>query len=229
MENKEEKIVTKENGKKAKIKSILTAIKKCPKIIKRGIIVLILIVVLALGINYSYVFNKEAETLSIEFKNVGQLVTQSAFIRLLEDSTVNRTIFEKFEIPFTESRKMFSYIVQVDAAINFEEISIEDINESTKTIKVKLPHAKVYNATPDLESFKSYIDSESWFSRIDSEKYNEALKDLTNQGKQDAIDNGILEKADENGKNIIESFIKSNKKYKEYNVEYEYIGGNKDE
>lgn len=229
MENKEEKIVTKENGKKAKIKSILTAIKKCPKIIKRGIIVLILIVVLALGINYSYVFNKEAETLSIEFKNVGQLVTQSAFIRVLEDSTVNRTIFEKFEIPFTESRKMFSYIVQVDAAINFEEISIEDINESTKTIKVKLPHAKVYNATPDLESFKSYIDSESWFSRIDSEKYNEALKDLTNQGKQDAIDNGILEKADENGKNIIESFIKSNKKYKEYNVEYEYIGGNKDE
>lgn len=229
MENKEEKIVTKENDKKSKIKSILTAIKKCPKIIKRGIIVLILIVVLALGINYSYVFNKEADTLSIGFKNVGQLVTQSAFIRVLEDSTVNRKIFEKFEIPFTESRKMFSYIVQVDAAINFEEISIEDINESTKTIKVKLPHAKVYNATPDLKSFKSYIDSESLFSRIDSEKYNEALKDLTNQGKQDAINNKLLEKADENGKNIIESFIKSNKKYKEYNVEYEYIGGNKDE
>lgn len=229
MENKEEKIVAKEEGKKSKIKSILTAIKKCPKIIKRGILVVILIAIVALGINYSYVFNKEADTLSIEFKNVGELVTQSAFIRVLEDSTVNRTIFEKFEIPFTESRKMFSYIVQVDAAINFEEISIEDINESTKTIKVKLPHSKIYNATPDLESFKSYIDSESWFSRIDSEKYNEALKDLTNQGKQDAIDNGILEKANENGKNIIESFIKSNKKYKEYKVEYEYIEENKDE
>ena len=36
MENKEEKIVTKENCKRSKIKSILTAIKKCPKIIKRG-------------------------------------------------------------------------------------------------------------------------------------------------------------------------------------------------
>ena len=233
MENKEEKIVTKENGKKSKIKSILsgilTAIKKCPKIIKRGILVIILIAIVALGINYSYVFNKEAETLSIEFKNVGQLVTQSAFIRVLEDSTVNRTIFEKFEIPFTESRKMFSYIVQVDAGINFEEVYIEDINESTKTIKIKLPHSTIYNATPDLESFKSYIDSESWFSRIDSEKYNEALKDLTNQGKQDASDNGILGKADENGKNIIESFIKSNKKYKDYKIEYEYIGENKDE
>ena len=31
-----------------------------------------------------------------------------------------------------------------------------------------------------------------------------------------------LEKADENGKTLIESFIKSNKKYKDYNVEYEY-------
>lgn len=109
MENKEEKIVTKESGKKSKIKSILssivTAIKKCPKIIKRGILVVILIAIVALGINYSYVFNKEAETLSIEFKNVGQLVTQSAFIRVLEDSTVNRTIFEKFEIPLQKVEK----------------------------------------------------------------------------------------------------------------------------
>ena len=88
MENKEEKIVAKEEGKKSKIKSILTAIKKCPKIIKRGILVVILIAIVALGINYSYVFNKEADTLSIEFKNVGELVTQSAFIRVLEDSTV---------------------------------------------------------------------------------------------------------------------------------------------
>lgn len=117
---------------------------------------------------------------------------------------------------------MFSYIVQVDASINFEEISIEKIDDKEKVIKVKLPHAKVYNATPDLDSFKSYIDSESFFSRIDSEKYNEALKELKDQGEQDAVDNGLLEKADENGKTLIESFIKSNKKYKDYNVEYEY-------
>ena len=75
----------------------------------------------------------------------------------------------------------------------------------------------------DLNSFKSYIDSESLFSRINSEQYNEALKELTNQGEEDAINNGLLEKADENGKSLIETFVKSNKKYKDYNVEYEYI------
>lgn len=225
-ENKEEKIEEKDKlNKKSIIKSIMTVIGHCPKIIKRGIMLLLLIAIFVLGVKYSYVFTSKADTLSIEFKNVGELVTQSAFVRVLEDSTVNRKIFEKFDIPFTESRKMFSYMVQVDASINFEEISIENINEETKTIKVKLPHSKVYKSTPDLNSFKSYIDDESLFSRIDSEKYNDALKELTSQGEQDAIDNGLLEKADENGKNLIESFIKTNKKYKDYNIEYEYIGG----
>lgn len=208
--------------KEKKPNKLLMAINHCPKVIKKIVALLVLLLIFVLGVKYSYVFTSKADSLSIEFKNVGELVTQSAFVRVLEDSSVNRKIFEKFEIPFTESRKMFSYIVQVDASINFEEISIEKIDDKDKTIKVKLPHAKVYNATPDLDSFKSYIDSESLFSRIDSEKYNEALKELKEQGEQDAVDNGLLEKADENGKTLIESFIKSNKKYKDYNVEYEY-------
>lgn len=225
-ESKEEKMEEKDKlNKKSKIKSIITVIGHCPIIIKMIIMLLLLIAIFIVGVKYSYVFTSKADTLSIEFKNVGELVTQSAFVRVLEDSTVNRKIFEKFDVPFTESRKMFSYIVQVDASINFEEISIENINEETKTIRVKIPHSKVYNSTPDLNSFKSYIDSESLFSRIDSKKYNDALKELKSHGEQDAIDNGLLEKADENGKSLIESFIKSNEKYKDYNVEYEYIGG----
>lgn len=214
----EESKVTEEVKETAKTKErkpnkLLVAINHCPKIIKKIVALVVLLLIFILGVKYSYVFTSKADSLSIEFKNVGELVTQSAFVRVLEDSSVNRKIFEKFEIPFTESRKMFSYIVQVDASINFEEISIEKIDDKDKTIKVKLPHAKVYNATPDLDSFKSYIDSE---------KYNEALKELKDQGEQDAVDNGLLEKADENGKTLIESFIKSNKKYKDYNVEYEY-------
>ena len=225
-EEKTEKITEEINdnsNKKTKKRTIVTAISHCPKIIKTLIIILIFIGIFILGVKYSYIFTSQADSLSIEFKNVGELVTQSAFVRVLEDSTVNRKIFAKFDIPFTESRKMFSYIVQVDASINFNEISIENINDETKTIKIKLPHSKVYNATPDLNSFKSYIDSESLFSRINSEQYNEALKELTNQGEEDAINNGLLEKADENGKSLIETFVKSNKKYKDYNVEYEYI------
>ncbi len=211
-------------NEKSKIKSIITVIGQFIKKFK-NLIIILLILIIALGVKYRYVFTSRTDTLGIEFKNVGELVTQSAFIRVLEDSTVNRKIFERFDIPFTESRKIFSYIVQVDASINFEKISIKDINEETKTIIIRLPHANVYKSAPDLESFKSYIDSESWFSRINSEKYNELLKELTNEGEQDAINNGLLEKADENGRKLIESYIKSNEKYKEYNVAYEYIVG----
>ena len=209
-------------SKKPKTKNIITAIKRRPKI-TGTFIILFFVIIIFLGIKYSRVFTSKSDTLSIGFKNVGELVTQSAFVRVLEDSTVNRKIFEKFDIPFTESRKMFSYIVQVDASINFAEISPQ-INDETKTIKIELPHSKVYNSTPDLNSFKSYIDSESLFSRIKSEEYNDALKELVSQGEKDAIDNGLLEKADENAKKLIESFIKNDKKYKDYDIKYEYIG-----
>lgn len=225
-QNKEEKIEEKSySNRKSKIRSIVTAIGHCPKNIRRLIILLILVAILVLGIKFSHVFTSRVETLNMEFKNIGELVTQSAFVRVMEDSTVNRKIFEIIDVPFTESRKMFSYIVQVDASINFEEISIENVNEETKTITVKLPHSKVYSSSLDLNSFESYIDSESLFSRIDSEEYNDVLIELENQGEQDAIKNGLLQKADENGKVLIENFIRSNERYKNYIVEYEYIGG----
>lgn len=217
----EEKFSEKE--KKEKRKSLISIIKHCPKFIKRGIMLLLAIGIFILGVKYSSVFTTKTEALGIEFKNVGELVTQSAYVKVLKDSAFNRKLFEKFDIPFTESRMLFTYNIQVDASINFEEISIKSIDEENKKIIITLPHSKIYNSTLDLNSFKKYIDSESWFSRIDSEKYNETLKDVKKEGEQDAIDNGLLTKADENGKILIESFIKSNEKYKDYNIEYQYI------
>ena len=224
MKDNEDNNQEKDNlNKKSKIRKIIAFIGHIPKIIKIFIMIIILVAIFALGMKSNYVFTSKADPLSIEFENIGELVTQSAFVRVMEDSTVNRKLFEKYDIPFTESRKLFSYVVQVDASINFAEISIKNINEETKTIVVEVPHSKVYKSTPDLNSFKSYIDSESLFSRIDSEQYNDALKELKEQGEKEAIEYGLLEKADENGKILIESFIKSNEEYRDYKVEYEYI------
>ena len=47
---------------------------------------------------------------------------------------------------------------------------------------------------------------------------------MEEQGIKDAEANGILNAADENTKKLIDGVIKSNKKYKEYNIVYEYIG-----
>ena len=49
--------------------------------------------------------------------------------------------------------------------------------------------------------------------------------EIVEQAIEDAKANGILESADENAKTLIEGLIKSNNEYKEYKVNYEYIGG----
>ena len=40
---------------------------------------------------------------------------------------------------------------------------------------------------------------------------------------KDAKENGLLEAADKNAKRLINSMIKSNNKYKDYEINYEYI------
>ena len=127
-----------------------------------------------------------------------------------------------FNIPFTESRQIFSYDIEVDASVDFAKISY-DIDEEKCEIVVKVPHAKIYKATLKTDSFKEYLDSESLFSRIDLKEQNEALKTMEEQAVKDAEANGLLDAADNNAKKLIEGMIKSESKYKEYKVIYNYI------
>ena len=46
---------------------------------------------------------------------------------------------------------------------------------------------------------------------------------MKEQGINDAKANGILDSADTNAQKLIEGFIKSNKKYDNYNLVYKYI------
>lgn len=87
-----------------------------------------------------------------------------------------------------------------------------------------IPHAKIYNCALNESSLKIYLDSESLFSRIDLEKHNEALNAMKEQAINDAKANGIIEAADKNAQTLIDGFIKSDDKRRDYKINYEYIG-----
>ena len=172
---------------------------------------------------FSSVSTSQTKTTKLGLENVGELVTQTAHLTIVQDSKENRKLFNAFEIPFTESRQIFSYDIDVDASVDFAKITYTT-NKDKNEIVVKLPHSKIYKATLKTDSLKVYLDQESLFSRIDLTEHNEALKTMEEQGIKDAEANGILNAADENTKKLIDGVIKSNKKYKEYNIVYEYIG-----
>lgn len=218
MENNEITKKANENKIKSKIPKI-----KLHKIIKYIVIAVILIVVFSSGVFFSSVINGQTKTTKLGFENVGELVTQTAYMTIVRDTEEHREFFDLFQIPFTQSRQIFSYDIQVDASVNFSEIT-NTINDDKKEIKIEMPHAKIYKATIDNDSLKVYLDQESLFSRIDLSEHNEAISEMKEQGIKDAEENGIIELAERNAENLITNFMKNNGKNKDYNIVFEYKG-----
>lgn len=206
--------------KEKKTKSFIKAV---PIVIKIVVVISILLGVFYLGNACSSVINLQTKSTKFGLKDVGELVTQTAYVTVVTDNKENKELFNKFEIPFTESRQVFSYDVEVDVSVNFSEISYT-VDSENKEIKVSLPHSKIYKTTLNTDSLKVYLDTESLFSRIDLKEHNDALNAIKEQAATDAKSNGTLEAGDNNAKRLVESFIKENSRYKDYSFSYEYIG-----
>lgn len=165
---------------------------------------------------------KTRETLiDFGFKDVGKLVTQQWYGRMVEDSSTDRTIKDLIHIPFTESRLIFSIDVEVLAAIDFAEIEYEMMEEENKVV-ISLPHAEIYKAYEFQNSFKLYLESESIFNNISAEEQ-QAMKDkIVDDAKEKALETGLLDNADANAKTLITNMVRGNERTKDYDVEFQY-------
>ena len=188
------------------------------------IIIIIVIAAILFGggiFGISNIFKSQEKVLKLGLKDVGELVTQTCHTVVLEDTEESKYIFD-IEIPFTKSRQIFSYDFDVDASINFSEIDIEEINDTEKEIKVRVPHAKVYKVILVPDSFKSYLDSDGLFTRIDLTEHNEALIRMEEAAKNQCLASNLLDHADENAQRLISAMIKSENKYEKYTIVYNY-------
>ena len=196
--------VPKENKKVIKIK-----LANPIKLAIYGIIIFILLGGVVFGVSKTFQTNEKVLKLGLE--DVGELVTQTCHTVVLEDSKDNRTFFKLFDIPFTESRQIFSYDFDVDASINFSKIT-------SLGIDIKIPHAKIYKVVILLDTFNPILDQDNLFSRIDINEHNEALVKMEEKAKNQCLASKVLERADENAEKLISAMIKSEKKYKDYVV-----------
>ena len=184
---------------------------KIPKKLKIIIFCFGLLIVFILGLSFSKVFNHSETILDFGFKDIGELVTQEWYGRILEDSSEDRKIFKKISIPFTTSRLIFSLDVEVLAGIDFRKIDYK-LSKDYSKITVILPKAKVYKYYQVPKTFKTYLDEESLFTNISSDKRHELEDIIVEKGKKKALDSGLLEKADNNAKILVEQMIKSKNK-----------------
>lgn len=110
-----------------------------------------------------------------------------------------------FDIPFTNSKAIYTYSGTITAGINFSEI---DVNISGKTITISMPKSAITGSELDPESLKQYYEQNNMFNPMTIERFNKMLVDIQQNEETAAVESGLLDKADTNLKTLIESFVK---------------------
>ena len=183
-----------------------------------GVVLVIVLGIIAV-IGFRNHFSVKTSTTKIGFEDIGELATQSAYckeIGVIDDAKK----FFKVNIPFTQSKYIFSYDVEITAGINFSEVDWE-VKEKQKEVIVRIPEAKVLNNEIKHDSFEIYHESESLFNQITLEENNQAAVDLQAKAEEDAINNGLLEKACTNAETILTGFFEKAYDPEEYKIIFE--------
>lgn len=200
---------------------------------KFNLIGYILIAILAFGLGAllvirlssftNYEVNHEETIKELSFKDIGTLSTQEAYVTVVENMNDVRQVLG-ISIPGTKSVCVFSHEFLITAGYNFEEIETEVIEKSEDSkgqIIVKLPEAQILSSGILSDKEKVYYESESIFTNLKEEDKAKLRAEMGEKAENIAIENGILDKAKENAKKVLSSFIYKLYSEDDYKVVYE--------
>ena len=155
----------------------------------------------------------------IGFENIGELATQSVTTTTVRVETKDLKLFN-VSIPLTQSKYIYTYKTTIKAGINFSDVKgqLGDTDDTSHNIYVDIPEVKTLSADIDLDSFKVLHEENNIFSPITLTEHNDSLIQLRENALSDAINSGLYDRALDNAKTILTSFISQVYPSNEYNI-----------
>ena len=155
----------------------------------------------------------------IGFENIGELATQSVTTTTVRVETKDLKLFN-VSIPLTQSKYIYTYNTTIKAGINFSDVKwqLGDTDDTSHNIYVDIPEVKTLSADIDLDSFKVLHEENNIFSPITLTEHNDSLIQLRENALSDAINSGFYDRALDNAKTILTSFISQVYPSNEYNI-----------
>lgn len=155
----------------------------------------------------------------IGFENIGELATQSVTTTTVRVETKDLKLFN-VSIPLTQSKYIYTYNTTIKAGINFSDVKwqLGDTDDTSHNIYVDIPEVKTLSADIDLDSFKVLHEENNIFSPITLTEHNDSLIQLRGNALSDAINSGLYDRALDNAKTILTSFISQVYPSNEYNI-----------
>ena len=157
----------------------------------------------------------EIQTLDIEgtIRDIGELATAEYGYTITQVAEKPG----KLNIKILGSKVLYSYEGLIKAGIDFTEVEITT-NKTQKTIYIKMPKAKILSNELDNDSFKVYDEKYSLFNAMTFEDFNLSQKDMKERAEAEAIKSGLLDRAQENAKSIIETTALNLRESDEYQI-----------
>ena len=149
-----------------------------------------------------------ATTIQDGLRDMGFLVTEEYYFTQVVSYASSLKLFNLVELGITESKFLASYDGVVTAGIDFEKIRIQK-DQDRGVIDVALPEAAILNVDIDPESFELYTEKEGWGNPISLKDYNQSLVELEKNAADRAVERGLLDRAEENARQVVENFIRS--------------------
>lgn len=155
----------------------------------------------------------------IGFENIGELATQSVTTTTVRVETKDLKLFN-VSIPLTQSKYIYTYNTTIKAGINFSDVKwqLGDTDDTSHNIYVDIPKVKTLSADIDLDSFKVLHEENNIFSPITLTEHNDSLIQLRENALSDAINSGLYDRALDNAKTILTSFISQVYPSNEYSI-----------
>ena len=145
----------------------------------------------------------------IGFENIGELATQSVTTTTVRVETKDLKLFN-VSIPLTQSKYIYTY--------NTTKWQLGDTDDTSHNIYVDIPEVKTLSADIDLDSFKVLHEENNIFSPITLTEHNDSLIQLRENALSDAINSGLYDRALDNAKTILTSFISQVYPSNEYSI-----------
>jgi len=186
---------------------------------KKFLLLLTLVIaIIVLSFSTRKIFSSESKTTKLGFEDIGELVTQVAYCSEVNVTDVSRDLFG-VEIPFTQSKYIYSYDIEIKAGFDFQKIRYT-VNDNT--IKVTLSNPYIISSDLKEDTFKVYHESESIFRTIHIDEINESLKSLKEQAIKNAINNGLFDNAKINAERLLTAFFSGEYDMEKYEIQFRY-------
>ncbi len=145
--------------------------------------------------------------LEAELRRAGRLETAEYHYTAVESYDSSKSL-GSFKIPGTTSRYIYSYDGRIVAGIEADRICIE-VNDDARRVDIYIPPAEILSSEIYEDSFKLYDERNSIFNPVSVSDFNQSNMDLKAREEKKAIENGLLENAEQNGKGMIEAFVQT--------------------